>query len=65
MNNYKIEREAIALSGTGTAQIVLRLKTDDGQYRQYSYILSETDNNEQIADLEANAEKLMASTLRK
>jgi hypothetical protein len=65
MSDYKIERESVLHADPELEQIVLRLKTNDGQYRQYSYVLSKTDKPEEIADLEEQIEKLLVSTLRK
>lgn len=65
MSNYIISKESMPLSETRHRQVIIRLKTDDGQYRQYSYIQSENDKPEEIANLEAEIGRFLASTLRK
>lgn len=63
MSDYRIERESFPLSGTRHRQVIIRLKTDEGQYRQYSYIRSEHDKEDEIADLEAEIERFLAASI--
>jgi hypothetical protein len=61
--NYNITREVVPSLMPKGQVITFKLSADDGQFRRYSYVLGENENAEDIANLENEIKKLLASRL--
>lgn len=63
MIEFKLTKEIVPCEAKDKKQAVLHLNASNGQYRQYSYLFSENDRPEDIAEMEAEAVKLMQETI--